>query len=229
MPNSVHKTERRLPPDTSADCDCVWRCRCRCRWRWPSDILLAAKSKTATFLLFRGMKAAAGPHMDNWQQLIPLTEREFNYWIDVLFDDVQESRWAGRRWNLKSAKLQSMERGETNQAEEAIKKMLQIQKRQRKSADKFLPFQQSLSGWTQMQMQELKLFSWIWHKKGEKDTIKKDKAVSRRRHRKRKQQKATAFWWAVDKDECEPGGVQWWSTGLPYTTEIRACWLKSFR
>lgn len=40
------------------------------------------------------MKAAAGPHMDNWQQLIPLSKRryarKFNYWID----DVAKSGWA---------------------------------------------------------------------------------------------------------------------------------------
>lgn len=65
MPNSVHKTKRRLPPDTSADGDAnadadadadadqvtfYWRLRAR---------------RLGHFLLFRGMKAAAGPHMDN--------------------------------------------------------------------------------------------------------------------------------------------------------------------
>lgn len=97
MPNSVHKTQRRLPPDTSADGDAnadadanadqvtfYWRLRAR----------RPGTARLGHFLLFRGMKAAAGPHMDNWQQLIPLSERryarKFNYWID----DVGNCGWA---------------------------------------------------------------------------------------------------------------------------------------
>lgn len=72
MPNSVHKTKRRLPPDTSVDGDAnaaadadVDADADQVTFYWRLRASRRGAARHGHFLLFRGMKAAAGPHMDN--------------------------------------------------------------------------------------------------------------------------------------------------------------------